>query len=146
MATEIRAVPKPVDDEPKVSTGKRIGKAIFSTLGLCVLVFGYMVGGVYLFKAIEEKGEKDKKMAVMNFSKTIETERQVLADLLWEQKLASNFNSTVEKLINDYHQKMADQIPNGYQGSPINESDITYWWSWPGAFLFVSISKWHSEI
>lgn len=115
--------------QKKGSFVKIIAKYLFSHVGLCLLVIAYVVGGAYLFRHLEAAGEEERIDAQVQRSNEIETERDELAQLLWNYKNGPDYNTTVALLIEQYHENVTEAIRDySYTGVPIQRSDLKAKW------------------
>lgn len=115
--------------QPKGQFIKIVAKYLFSHVGLCLLVIGYVIGGAFLFRHLEGDGEEQKFQAQVKRSNEIETEREMLAQMLWNYKNGPDYNTTVALLIEQYHENVTEAIRDySYTGVPVQRAELDAKW------------------
>jgi len=114
-----------------IKNGFRIFIAwVFSNVGICVLVVGYLILGAFMFQEIERKDSR-----VVN--EMVQTRRDTVKQL-WDTTVKYNmlhphsWSAEVDKLIEEYQLKVVEAEAQGFDG---NDIPIELW-NFSGALLY----------
>ena len=118
---------------------KKITTFLFSRVGLCFVVVGYVVVGGFIFKSIEgsHEEEKAKNRSLINDVVNIKTDN--LVNEIWNmtkfEKVfhEKNYTNKLKAKLIDYQKNLTDAVKDGYKGTSHN--NITKW-TYPGSILY----------
>ena len=104
---------------------------VFSKVGICVLVIGYLLVGAVMFQNLEGPDEEKKRYEMEHF-------RSESVKLLW--KTTEEFNTLhpknwtlkVSHLIQEYQERIILEARKGYEGSDIPDPK----WTFTGSLLY----------
>jgi len=103
---------------------------IFSNVGICVLVIGYLILGAFMFQHIEEPETVQESSMV--------AKRQVAVSVLWNiterynTLHQANWSQEVKTVIAVYQEEVIRAIDEGFDGKDIPDN----MWSFSGALLY----------
>lgn len=104
---------------------------VFSNIGICVLVIGYLLVGAVMFQQLEGPGELQVRYRVGQY-------RQHVVKRLWT--ITEQYNTLhpdewtreVTQIVNEYQARIIQEANDGYDGSDIP----IYQWTFTGALLY----------
>ena len=118
---------------------KKFTTFLFSRVGLCLVVVGYVFIGGLIFKSIE--GSHEEKERAMNHSLIydVESSTEVLVTEIWNMTKfelifhEKNYTSKLKARLVDYQKKLSNAVKHGYKGNS-NPNNIK--WTFPGSILY----------
>jgi len=129
--------PRPAYVPPKKSLWQRFKDGfrnviafIFSNVGICVLVIGYLILGAFMFQHIEEPESVEESPVV--------SKRQTAVMRLWNiterynTLHQANWSDEVRSVIAVYQEEVIEAIDEGFDGKDIPDN----MWSFSGALLY----------
>jgi len=111
---------------------------LFSRVGLCFVVFGYVLLGGIIFQAIEGSNEQEKARTKTLISDIVNFKTEHLIDEIWDMtklELVYNEKNYIEELktkILDYKKNLNEAVSKGYKGNT-NGSLV---WTFPESLLY----------
>jgi hypothetical protein len=118
---------------------KKITTFLFSRIGLCFVVVGYVVLGGFIFKGIEGSYELEKALNKTLISDIVNLRKENLINEIWNMtkfELVFHERNYTEKLklkLIDYQKVLTEAIKKGYKGSANHNSII---WTFPESVLY----------
>ena len=118
---------------------KKITTFLFSRVGLCFVVVGYVVLGGFIFKGIEGSYELEKALNKTLISDIVNFKKENLINEIWNMtkfELVFHEKNYTEKLklkLVDYQKVLTEAIKKGYKGSSNHNSVI---WTFPESVLY----------
>lgn len=118
---------------------KKITTFLFSRVGLCFVVVGYVVVGGFIFKSIEGSFEEEKAKNRSLINDVVNTKTDNLVNEIWNmtkfEKVfhEKNYTSKLKAKLIDYQKNLTDAIKDGYKGT--SNHNITKW-TYPGSILY----------
>jgi hypothetical protein len=118
---------------------KKITTFMFSRVGLCFVVVGYVVIGGFIFKSIEGsyEEEKAKNKTLINDVVNVKTDNLVFEiwnmtkfELVFHEK---NYTNKLKAKLLDYQKNLTEAVKDGYKGAS-NHTIIK--WTFPGSILY----------
>ena len=103
---------------------------IFSNVGICVLVLGYLILGAFMFQYIEEPESVEESPMV--------SKRRTAVMKLWNiterynTLHKTNWSEAVKSVIAEYQEEVIEAIDEGFDGKDIPDN----LWSFSGALLY----------
>jgi len=116
----------------------KIAAFLFSRVGLCFVVVGYVFLGGIIFQAIEGSNEQEKARTKTLVSDVVKFKTEKLVNEIWNMtKLELVFHEKVytEELkskIIDYKKNLNDAVSQGYKGN----TDGSLVWTFPESILY----------
>ncbi len=111
---------------------------LFSRIGLCFVVVGYVLLGGIIFQAIEGSNEQEKALSKTLISDIVNFKTEHLIDEIWNMtKLElvfneKNYTEELKSKIIDYKKNLNEAASKGYKGNT-NGSLV---WTFPEAVLY----------
>lgn len=118
---------------------KKITTFLFSRVGLCFVVVGYVVIGGFIFKSIEGSYEEEKSKNKTLISDVVNMRTDNLVNEIWNmtkfEKVfhEKNYTNKLKAKLIDYQKNLADAVKEGYKG---NSNHNTTKWTYPGSILY----------
>lgn len=118
---------------------KKITTFLFSRVGLCFVVVGYVVVGGFIFRSIEGSYEEEKAKNRSLINDVVNTKTDNLVNEIWNmtkfEKVfhEKNYTNKLKAKLIDYQKNLTDAVKDGYKGS--SHSNITKW-TYPGSILY----------
>ena len=104
---------------------------VFSNVGICVLVIGYLLAGAVCFQAIEGPSEVGVRFHVTEYrNKTVQTLWKITEQYNTIHK--ENWTLATQKVISEFQAHILEQKSNGYGGADIPGPT----WTFSGALLY----------
>jgi potassium channel subfamily K protein len=118
---------------------KKITTFLFSRVGLCFVVVGYVALGGFIFRAIEGKHEEEKAKNKTLISDVVNTKTDSLVNEIWNmtkfEKVfhEKNYTAKLKARLVEYQRNLTDAVKEGYKGS---SDHSTTKWTYPGSILY----------
>jgi potassium channel subfamily K member 18 len=112
---------------------------LFSRVGLCIVVIGYVFIGGVMFKSIEGKFELEEKAKNKTLVNDIDTQMDLLVADIWTMTKREvifhqkNYTNKLKVKLDDYQKNLTYAVKEGYKG---NLNNNTTKWTFPGAILY----------
>ncbi len=118
---------------------KKFTAFLFSRVGLCVVVIGYVILGGIIFKGIE--GSHEEKERAMNHSLIYDVDysTETLVTEIWNMTKFEvifherNYTNKLKARLIDYQKSLSNAVKHGYKGNA-NPNNIK--WTLPGSILY----------
>lgn len=118
---------------------KKITTFMFSRVGLCFVVVGYVALGGFLFKSIEGSYEEEKAKNKTLIYDVVNMRTDTLVNEIWNmtkfEKVfhEKNYTNKLKAKLVDYQKNLTEAIKDGYKGN--SNHSITKW-TYPNSILY----------
>ena len=118
---------------------KKITTFLFSRVGLCFVVIGYVVVGGFIFKSIEGSYEEEKAKNKTLINDVVNTRTENLVNEIWNMTKfelvfhEKNYTNKIKAKLIDYQKNLTDAFKEGYKG---NSNHTIIKWTFPGSILY----------
>ena len=118
---------------------KKITTFLFSRVGLCFVVVGYVILGGFIFKGIEGNYEEEKARNKTLISDLVHTRKENLINEIWSmtkfEKIfhEKNYTNKLKTKLIDYQKVLTEAVKKGYKGSANHNNFI---WTFPESVLY----------
>ena len=118
---------------------KKITTFLFSRIGLCFLVVGYVLMGGFIFQSIEGSHEMQERAKNSTLLNDIETNTKSMVNEIWNMtKLElifheKNYTNKLKDRLIDYQKKLSNAVKQGYKGN-LNPNSTK--WTYTGAVVY----------
>jgi hypothetical protein len=112
---------------------------MFSRVGLCFVVVGYVALGGIIFKSIEGTHEEEKARNKTLINDVVDYKTEHLVHEIWNMTKfelvfhEKNYTHKLKSKIIDYQKNLTDAIKDGYKGPA--HHNVTKW-TYPGSILY----------
>ena len=112
---------------------------LFSRVGLCFVVVGYVVVGGIVFRSIEGSYEEEKARNKTLINDVVNYKTDTLISEIWNMTKfelvfhEKNYTNKLKTKLIDYQKNLTDAIKEGYKGPA--HHNVTKW-TYPGSILY----------
>ncbi len=118
---------------------KKFTAFLFSRVGLCVVVIGYVFFGGILFKGIEGSHEEKERALNHSLIYNVEYSTETLVTEIWNMTKFEiifherNYTNKLKARLIEYQKSLSNAVKHGYKGNS-NPNNIK--WTLPGSILY----------